>query len=176
MYLNGQHVMAMLQSNSQSAGTLYAQRILSNKMLSIASTSLPLPSMMRVVRLRRAAPSRDRPGSTSGRLRPSAAHRARRAASVASTIALTRVLLSLSRGRTIMEQAASVLWRLRARRATMGSGDGGESFVRCSDKIVGGRLPRRRHPTKAAQVCRIHSTRYPRNEYISTGLRHIFSP
>ena len=30
-----------------------------------------------------------------------------------------------ARGRTITEQAASVLWRLRARRATMGSGDGG---------------------------------------------------
>ena len=32
-----------------------------------------------------------------------------------------------ARGRTITEQAASVLWRLRARRATMGSGDGGEA-------------------------------------------------
>ena len=30
-------------------------------------------------------------------------------------------------GWTSTEQAASVLWRLRARRATMGSGDGGEA-------------------------------------------------
>ena len=34
-----------------------------------------------------------------------------------------------ARGRTITEQAASVLWRLRARRATMGSGDGGEAWI-----------------------------------------------
>ena len=61
-----------------------------------------------------------------------------------------------ARSGTITEQAASVVALHCVAAGYVGSGDGGESFVRYSDKIVGGRLPRRRHPTKAAQVCRIH--------------------
>ena len=46
------------------------------------------------------------------------------------------------------------------------------SIVTCGAESIRPNLPRRRHPQTLAS-CRIHSTRYPRNEYISTGYTHF---